>query len=300
MRDWLLHSQALAGLMVFSSALGNCFGTGTLWPTLAKQFGELVPPCTSRHQWLLSAAFGNLIDICHPITSRLAWQHLDRTPCASMNIRTWTRDLRWGWPGLEGAAWTARPGELGNVVCPTLQSCCRHHAAGSPCSFAEGREDCFQEARPKPVPIDAMRRSGIDFGHRKMSQTIVQDTHGYPTHCCLARNIRLSIRWIASETNPSYESSRFFFIRSSLLLSGATERCVCQIPQFRLFFQKKKVMTTEIRVYVTPSLLLPESNRVATFASEPGRGVTSKAPGKACLANVFRRSPSGELELCHL
>ena len=40
-----------------------------------------------------------------------------------------------------GAVWNARPERLGNVVCPTSQSCWRHHAVGLPCSFAGARED---------------------------------------------------------------------------------------------------------------------------------------------------------------
>ena len=42
-----------------------------------------VGPCTSRHQWHLSASFGNVIDICHPITSQLVSQHLVQIPCPS-------------------------------------------------------------------------------------------------------------------------------------------------------------------------------------------------------------------------
>ena len=54
-------------------------------------------PYTSRLQWHLSAAFKNVIDICHPITPRLASQHLDRPRCLSRYTKTWLKELRRGW-----------------------------------------------------------------------------------------------------------------------------------------------------------------------------------------------------------
>ena len=88
----------------------------------------------------------------------------------------------------------------------------RSHADGSPCSFAGTREDCVHGVGPKLAAVGAVRQPGIGFSHREMSQPIVQDTlvTRRIAGLGLARNIRLYIQRIASETNPPDEPSRFF------------------------------------------------------------------------------------------
>ena len=97
-----------------SSALGVAWERArSCYPCLRNRLGNL--PRESRHQRHLSAAFGNVIDICHPIISRLASQHLDRPPCLSRHTKRAQRisDVR---RHQRGAASNARPEGLGNIV----------------------------------------------------------------------------------------------------------------------------------------------------------------------------------------
>ena len=200
--------QAFAGLMLFLVSLGSCLGTGTfLLLILAKQVGESAAPCVSRHQWHLSAAVGNAIGICHPITSPLASQHFVSN---SLSLQL-HQDVRAGSPKwselIEDPGFKKVPHEMFDLKdWETLRA--------QPCNHAEDImllepvQFCGDSKRDRNLRLLVLCDNlGLTLAiERCRSRSykvlmVIRRIAGL----CRARNIRLSIRWKASETNPSDE-----------------------------------------------------------------------------------------------
>ena len=148
--------------------------------------------------------------------SRLASHHLDRSPCSSSYTKTCSRDLRRSWSCL-----TIRVLKECRMKSSTrrMGKCCVPNTHAEDIMLLEARADLrelertvFTELRRNMRQLMLCDNLGLTLAIercRSRSYKILMVIRRI-AGLCLARNIRLSIRWLDSETNPADESSRFF------------------------------------------------------------------------------------------